>query len=67
MYMMVKIDINEFEDIIDDIDFCKKLLAEQYCMALPSQCFFAKNFFRIIVCTTKETLAEFTKRIKVFC
>ena len=28
MYMMVKIEIEEFEDIIDDIDFCKKLLAE---------------------------------------
>jgi tyrosine aminotransferase len=48
MYMMVKIEIEEFEDIIDDIDFCKKMLAEQYCMALPSQCFFAKNFFRIV-------------------
>jgi len=28
MYMMVKIDMNEFEDIHDDIDFAKKLLAE---------------------------------------
>jgi aspartate/methionine/tyrosine aminotransferase len=28
MYMMVRIDIEEFEDIIDDIDFAKKLLKE---------------------------------------
>lgn len=48
MYMMIKIDIEEFADIVDDIDFCKKLLAEEYCMVLPSQCFFAKNFFRIV-------------------
>jgi aspartate/methionine/tyrosine aminotransferase len=28
MYMMVKIEMDEFVDIVDDIDFCKKLLAE---------------------------------------
>lgn len=26
MYMMVGFEINEFKDIVDDIDFCKKLL-----------------------------------------
>lgn len=29
MYMMCQIDLDEFEDIKDDIDFCKKLLAEE--------------------------------------
>jgi len=28
MYMMVGIEPETFEDIVDDIDFCKKLLAE---------------------------------------
>ena len=28
MYMMVRIKPEEFEDIIDDVDFCKKLLNE---------------------------------------
>jgi aspartate/methionine/tyrosine aminotransferase len=28
MYMMVGIETEAFKDIVDDIDFCKKLLAE---------------------------------------
>jgi tyrosine aminotransferase len=28
MYMMVGIEVEEFKDITDDIDFCKKLLQE---------------------------------------
>jgi tyrosine aminotransferase len=48
MYMMVKINIDEFEDITDDVDFAKKLLNEQYCLVFPSECFFAKNFFRMV-------------------
>ena len=48
MYMMVRIDIEEFEDVTDDLDFAKKLLAEQCCLVFPSVCFFEKNFFRIV-------------------
>lgn len=29
LYMMVKIHFEEFEDISDDVDFCKKFLAEE--------------------------------------
>jgi tyrosine aminotransferase len=36
MYMMVKIEIDEFQGIADDIDFCKKLLADQNCLTFPS-------------------------------
>ena len=49
MYMMVKIDISEFRDIVDDVDFCKKLLNEEFCLCFPSQCFFAKNSFRVVI------------------
>jgi tyrosine aminotransferase len=48
MYMMVKIEVEEFTDISDDLDFCKKLLTEQCCLVFPSMMFFAKNFFRIV-------------------
>ena len=65
--MMVKLEMDEFDDIVDDIDFCKKLLAEQYCLCFPSQCFFAKGFFRIIICTTKKTIEEFAVRLTEFC
>jgi tyrosine aminotransferase len=36
MYMMVKIEIEEFKDIVDDIDFCKKLLEEECALVFPS-------------------------------
>jgi tyrosine aminotransferase len=67
MYMMVGIDTEAFADITDDIDFCKKLLQEQNCLTFPSQCFFSKNFFRIIICTKPEILNEFGDRLQTFC
>ena len=63
MYMMVKIKPEVFADIIDDVDFCKKLLNEQCCLVFPSQCFFAKNFFRVVTCTTRKTIDEFVERL----
>jgi len=67
MYMMVGIEIAEFKDIEDDLDFAKKLLNEACVLVFPSQCFFAKNFFRIIICTSQEQIQEFTLRLKEFC
>ena len=67
MYMMVKIDIAQFKDITDDIDFCKKLLADQNVLTFPSQCFFERGFFRMILCTKPETINEFGDRLQDFC
>ena len=67
MYMMVKIDVQEFADIEDDVDFCKKLLTEQNCLTFPSQCFFERGFFRMILCTKPETITEFGDRLQTFC
>ena len=67
MYMMVKIEMEYFQGINDDIDFCKQLLADQNVLTFPSQCFFEKSFFRIIICTKPEILREFGDRLEVFC
>lgn len=37
MYMMCLIDLDEFDGITDEVDFCKKLLAEECCCLLPSK------------------------------
>lgn len=66
MYMMCQIDVEAFKDIEDDIDFCKKLLAEQNCFVFPSSCFFMKNAFRVIICTKPEVLLEFGDRLEEF-
>lgn len=50
MYMMIKINFDEFDDIEDDVDFCKKMLHEECILAFPSACFFYKNAFRIVIC-----------------
>lgn len=63
MYMMVRIDIDYFEDIIDDVDFVKKLLAEQNCFVFPSSCFFEKNMFRVVLCNTPEKIKAFGERL----
>lgn len=63
MYMMVRIDFEEFSDISDDVDFCKKMLHEQHCLTFPSKCFFESGFFRMIICTKVETINEFGDRL----
>jgi len=67
MYMMVGINPEEFKDIENDVDFCKKLLAEENCFTFPSTCFLSKNFFRIIICTKPSILEEFGDRLEEFC
>ena len=36
MYMMVGIQVEEFKDIEDDVDFAKKLLNEECVLVFPS-------------------------------
>jgi len=67
MYMMVRINFEEFSDITDDVDFCKQLLNEQNCLTFPSKCFFEGGFFRMIICTTNEVINEFGDRLQEFC
>lgn len=67
MYMMVRINIDHFADVVDDKDFCLKLLAEQNAFCFPSQCFFEKNMFRVVLCTKPETLIAFGDRLQAFC
>jgi len=63
MYMMVKIDFTQFKDIDGDVDFCKKLLAEQNCFTFPSTCFYSDGAFRMITCTTPEIIGNFANRV----
>ena len=67
MYMMVRIEFQEFDGIENDVQFCKMLLHEQNCLTFPSQCFFENGFFRMIICTTTETINQFGDRLQEFC
>jgi tyrosine aminotransferase len=67
MYMMVRIKLDEFVDIENDLDFCKKLLTEECILTFPARSFFSKDAFRVVICQSHSTIAEAAQRIKEFC
>ena len=67
MYMMCQIERDAFKDIENDLDFCKKLLAEQNAFVFPASLFFWQDGFRMVLCTKPETLVEFGDRLEEFC
>ena len=67
MYMMVRINMDHFDGIEDDVDFVKKFLAEQNAFAFPSTCFNEKNMFRVVLCVKVETINAFADRLEAFC
>jgi len=66
MYMMCKLDIENM-DVEDDVDFCKKMLAEESVALLPGSCFGADNYFRVVVCPPEDKLCAAWDRITEFC
>lgn len=67
MYMMVRIHLEEFDDIADDLDFCKKLLNEECVLVFPARCFFSKDGFRVVICQSFANIDEFASRLTDFC
>lgn len=67
MYMMIGIEITKFPNIVDDVDFIKKLLDEECIMCLPGTCFDFPNYFRIVVTVPEEKIREACMRIQNFC
>ncbi len=67
MYIMVEIQISKFADILDDLDFCQKLLAEENVLLLPGRAFGLNNFTRVVFCGPEEIIHEASQRISEFC
>lgn len=67
MYQMIEININAFADVTDDIDFMRKLLAEESVFVLPGTIFGMKNFFRIVFCAPIPMLGSAYDRMAEFC
>ncbi|KAG2185737.1 hypothetical protein INT43_002172 [Umbelopsis isabellina] len=67
MYMMVGVNIADFKDIKDDVEFTQKLVAEENVLCLPGQCFGYPNFFRIVITPPADRLKEAYERMKQFC
>lgn len=67
MYEMIEIEISKMKDIENDIDFMRKLLAEESVFVLPGNIFNCPNFFRIVTCPPKEKLEIAFTRMEEFC
>lgn len=67
MYQMIEVEISAFKDITDDMDFMRKLLAEESVFVLPGSIFGLKNFFRIVFCAPIPMLETAFKRMEEFC
>lgn len=72
---MVKLDIDKFDDTIqNDVDFAKLLLEEENVFTLPGAPFFgntlhnkSNNYFRIMLCAPPRILRDAFLRIQEFC
>ncbi|KAJ1657429.1 hypothetical protein IWQ61_003172 [Dispira simplex] len=67
MYMMVGIQVGEFHDIDNDVDFASLLNLEESVEVLPGQCFNYPNYFRIVLTPPVDKLEEACHRLKRFC
>jgi len=67
VYMLVKIEPEQFSDIKDDLDFAKKLLKEQYILMLPGRVFNYENHLRITLGGNPETFVDARERLLKFC
>lgn len=68
MYLMLGIDIKQFKNFKDDLDFVEQLVAEQAVLCLPGKCFRCPTpFVRIVTSSPIEVLEEAFLRIKKFC
>eukprot|EP01113_Clastostelium_recurvatum_P021862 TRINITY_DN2595_c0_g2_i2.p1 TRINITY_DN2595_c0_g2~~TRINITY_DN2595_c0_g2_i2.p1 ORF type:complete len:466 (+),score=92.19 TRINITY_DN2595_c0_g2_i2:148-1398(+) len=67
MYQMIGIQLDKFKEIHDDVDFMRKLLAEESVFVLPGQVFEYPAFFRVVLCAPLPKLQEACDRLAAFC
>lgn len=64
---MVGIEMDNFPEFNDELDFVQDLVKEQSVFCLPGKCFEIENYFRIVLTVPKEMMIEACTRIKEFC
>lgn len=67
MYMMVGIDIENFPEFENEMDFLQLLVREQSVFCLPGKCFEIPNYFRIVITVPADKIQEACYRIAEFC
>nr|AHN10104.1 aromatic amino acid aminotransferase 4 [Atropa belladonna] len=67
MFLMVKLNCPQLEDISDDLDFCFKLAKEESVIILPGVAVGMRNWVRITFAVEPSSLEEALARVKCFC
>ena len=67
MYMMVCIDIANFPEYSNEMQFVQDLVKEQSVFCLPGRCFGIDNYFRIVLTVPRDMIIEACNRIAEFC
>ncbi|XP_055300992.1 tyrosine aminotransferase [Sitodiplosis mosellana] len=67
MYMMIGIDIENFPEYEDELQFVQALVKEQSVFCLPGQCFDYPNYMRIVLTVPEGLIWESCTRIADFC
>ncbi|KAK6919631.1 Aminotransferase, class I/classII [Dillenia turbinata] len=67
MFLMVRLNLDLFEDVTDDLDFCLKLAREESLLVLPGFVVGMKNWIRITFAAGLSTLEDGIGRMKSFC
>ncbi|KAG9329093.1 hypothetical protein JZ751_027078 [Albula glossodonta] len=66
-FLKVGIEIENFPEFKNDVDFTERLVTEQSVFCLPAMAFEYPNFFRIVVTVPEEVMVEACRRIQEFC
>ncbi|GKB20798.1 tyrosine/nicotianamine aminotransferase, pyridoxal phosphate-dependent transferase [Tanacetum coccineum] len=67
MFAMVKLNLSNFDDIVDDTDFCMKLAEEESVIVFPGKAAGLKNWIRVSYSTEPKLLEDAIHRMKEFC
>ncbi|XP_031634159.1 tyrosine aminotransferase [Contarinia nasturtii] len=67
MYMMIGIDIDNFPEYQNELEFVQALVKEQSVFCLPGQCFNYPNYMRIVLTVPEHLIWESCIRIADFC
>lgn len=67
MYMMVGVDMTNFPEFDNDLQFVEHMVTEESVFCLPGRCFDYPNYFRIVLTVPEVQLREACARIREFC
>lgn len=66
-YMMTKIELKNFPEFSNCVEFVENLAKEQSVLAFPGPCFDFPGYFRFVLTIPEEMIAEACIRIREFC